>query len=89
MRLFLFWLLGQVKEFSCMLSTLIGTASRTLGLLRHPPQGEGWGEGIYAQYDCPYILCGGFDTNTNCGGADSIEWLTKNGWQSTWYTVTT
>jgi hypothetical protein len=34
----------------------------------------------YARYDCPHILCGGFDTDTNCGGADALEWLVKNGW---------
>ena len=34
----------------------------------------------YARYDCPHILCGGFDTIANCGGADTIDWLTNNGW---------
>lgn len=34
----------------------------------------------YARYNCPHILCGGFDTDTNCGGADAITWLTDNGW---------
>jgi hypothetical protein len=34
----------------------------------------------YARYDCPHILCGGFDTHTNCGGADALDWLVENGW---------
>jgi hypothetical protein len=40
-------------------------------------------EGItasYARYDCPHLFCGGFDTQTNCGGADAIDWLNDNGW---------
>lgn len=34
----------------------------------------------YARYDCPHLLCGGFDTDMNCGGADALDWLTENGW---------
>lgn len=34
----------------------------------------------YARYDCPHLFCGGFDTNTNCGGPDALDWLTANGW---------
>jgi hypothetical protein len=34
----------------------------------------------YVQYDCPHTFCGGFDTGTNCGGNDAINWLMSNGW---------
>jgi hypothetical protein len=34
----------------------------------------------YARYDCPHILCGGFGTDTNFGGADALDWLVENGW---------
>jgi hypothetical protein len=34
----------------------------------------------YVRYDCPHILCGGFNTSSNCGGDDAINWLLNNGW---------
>lgn len=34
----------------------------------------------YVRYDCPHLVCGGFETGTNCGGADALDWLTENGW---------
>jgi hypothetical protein len=34
----------------------------------------------YVRYNCPHILCGGFNTSSNCGGDDAISWLLDNGW---------
>jgi hypothetical protein len=34
----------------------------------------------YTRYDCPHILCSGFDTGSNCRGDDAINWLLANGW---------
>jgi hypothetical protein len=41
--LFLFWLLGQIKEISCILDTLIGAASRTLRVNVSGSVNVGWG----------------------------------------------
>ncbi|MES9971673.1 MAG: hypothetical protein ABW092_16695 [Candidatus Thiodiazotropha sp.] len=34
----------------------------------------------HVRYECPHILCGGFNTRNNCGGDDAVEWLLENGW---------
>jgi hypothetical protein len=34
----------------------------------------------YARYDCPHVFCGGFNTRSNCGGEDAVDWLLENGW---------